>query len=53
MGEIIEVIKKLEEKSIEEVEEFKQELIADIGDSENHIIERICNSVIEKKRAAI
>lgn len=51
MIEIIELIKLLEEKSIEEVEKLRDEFIAEHGDSPNHIIERIINAVIEKKRA--
>lgn len=51
MNEIIELIKLLEEKSIEEVEQLRDEFIAEHGDSPNHIIEHISNAVIEKKRA--
>ena len=50
MEEIIKLIKILEEKSIEEVEQLRDEFIAQYGDSPSHIIERISGAVIEKKR---
>lgn len=53
MSEIIEVIKILEKKSIEEIEVFRDGFIAEFGDSENHIVANVSNAVIEKKKAAL
>lgn len=52
MNPIIELINKLEELSIEEIEQQRDEFIAEFGDSENHIIEDICGMVIHKKQQA-
>ena len=52
MNPIIELINMLEELSIEEIKQYRDEFLAERGYSENHIIENICGMVIHKKKMA-
>ena len=53
MNEIMELVNILDQKSVSEIEQIRDEYIAENGDSKNHIIQRICGAIVQKKKEAI